>query len=74
MGKILKDERVHQRRVNVSFSAAELRQLIVREAMRIAGTGEGETKLSIRQETRGSPSYSIDEWTASVSIVVELET
>ncbi|MFC5393030.1 hypothetical protein [Bosea vestrisii] len=72
MGKILKDERVNQRRVVVNFSAGEVRALIVQEAMRIAGAERGAAAMTIKQEERGSPSYKIDEWTANVTITVEL--
>lgn len=72
MGKILKDERINQRRVVVNFSAGEVRALIVQEAMRVAGAERGATEMTIKQEERGSPSYKIDEWTAIVTITVEL--
>lgn len=73
MGKILKDERINQRRVVVNFSNSELRNLIGAEAMRIAGADGCMTKMTIRQEERGSPSYRIDEWTVTVTITVECD-
>lgn len=72
MGKILKDATVHHREVTVSFSAHEVKQLLTREAARIAGAEAATFKLSIHQEERGSPSYRVDEWTAIVNITVEL--
>lgn len=72
MGKIVKDEKIAERRVTVTFTSCELYDLIVIEAMRIAGADSSRNKLKITQETEGSPSYSVDRWRASVEIVVEL--
>lgn len=73
MGKIVKEEKVRQRRVTVSFTARELYELIVLEAMRIAGADASNNKLTITQETEGSPSYKVERWRASVEIVQELQ-
>lgn len=72
MGKIAKDEHIHQRRVTVTFTASELYELIVLEAMRIAGATTSKNTLRIVQETEGSPSYNVDRWRASVDIVQEI--
>lgn len=73
MGKILKDTTVHQREVAVTFSAAELRELLVCEARKIAGVAGGQFTLKIVQEKEGSPSYSVDRWNARVDIVSRLD-
>lgn len=73
MGKILKEEKVRQRRVTVGFTDAELYELIVLEAMRIAGASASKNTLRIRQEKEGSPAYPVDRWSATVEIVQELQ-
>jgi len=74
MGKILKDEAIHRREVMVSFSAHELREILVREAMRVAGADAAADtiKLSVTQEEEGSPGYRVDRWRAAVSLTFKL--
>ena len=72
MGKVLKDEHVHHRRVKVHFSSSEVRDLLLVEAMRIAGGEPGHTTITISQEEEGSPRYKVDRWNATVEIVQEL--
>ena len=73
MGKILKDAIVHQREVTVTFTAHELREIIVREAMQVAGADVAplSVKLVVRQEEEGSPSYRVDRWNASVDLIIK---
>lgn len=73
MGKIVNEEKVRQRRVTVSFTDNELYELIVLEAMRIAGASTSKNTLRIRQEEEGSPAYKVDRWSATVEIVQELK-
>lgn len=73
MGKILKDEQIRERRVTVTFTASELYELVVLEAMRIAGATASKNTLKISQEEEGSPSYPVDRWRASVQIVQEIK-
>ena len=74
MGKILTDEQVHHRRVKVHFSWHEIRDLLLVEAMRIAGGEPGRKTITISQEEEGSPRYKVDRWNATVEVVQELGT
>lgn len=64
-------QRVEHRRISrVYFTASEVTRLLTQAACNMV-TADPDTALveiNITQETKGSPAYSVDRWTASVTV------
>ncbi|MFD1103705.1 hypothetical protein [Sphingobium olei] len=76
MPKVIKDETIHRRDVRVSLDWLDLKRAIISASLDAAKLTEDEidaATLVIEQETQGSPSYSVQRWTARVDLTVGLE-